>query len=34
MVLTLKAKEGLEDDNEFEVGQSGLIGNHATAKAF
>ncbi len=34
MVLTLKAKEGLEDDNEFEVGQSGLIGNHASAKAF
>ena len=34
MVLTLKAKEGLEQDNEFEVGQSGLLGNHATAKAF
>ena len=34
MVLSLKAKEGLEDDNEFEVGQSGLLGNHATAKAF
>ena len=30
MVLTLKAKEGFEDDNDFEVGQSGLIGNHAT----
>lgn len=34
MVLTLKAKEGLEVDNDFEIGQSGLIGNHATAKAF
>src|SRR4051794_10795150 len=34
MVLTLKAKEGLEDANDYEVGQSGLIGNHATAKAF
>jgi pyruvate dehydrogenase (quinone) len=34
MVLTLKAKEGFEDDNEFEVGQSGLIGNHATKVAF
>ena len=34
MVLTLKAKEGLERDNDHEVGQSGLIGNHATAKAF
>ena len=34
MVLTLKAKEGLERDNDHEVGQSGLLGNHATAKAF
>ena len=34
MVLTLKAKEGFEDDNDFEIGQSGLIGNHATAVAF
>jgi pyruvate dehydrogenase (quinone) len=34
MVLTLKAKEGLEHDNPYEVGQSGLIGNHATAEAF
>ena len=33
MVLTLKAKEGLEDDNPFEVGQSGLIGNPAAAQA-
>ena len=33
MVLTLKAKEGLEHDNPFEVGQSGLIGNPAAAKA-
>ena len=34
MVLTLKAKEGFDDDNPYEVGQSGLIGNHATAVAF
>ena len=34
MVLSLKAKEGLERDNPYEVGQSGLLGNHATAKAF
>ncbi len=34
IVLTLKAKEGLERDNPYEVGQSGLLGNHATAKAF
>ena len=34
MVLTLKAKEGFDDDNPYEVGQSGLIGNHATAIAF
>jgi pyruvate dehydrogenase (quinone) len=34
MVLTLKAKEGLERDNGYEIGQSGLLGNHATAKAF
>jgi pyruvate dehydrogenase (quinone) len=34
MVLTLKAKEGFDDDNPYEVGQSGLIGNHATATAF
>ena len=33
MVLTLKAKEGLERDNPFQVGQSGLIGNPAAAKA-
>ena len=33
MVLTLKAKEGLEHDNPFQVGQSGLIGNPAAAKA-
>jgi len=33
MVLTLKAKEGLEHDNPFEVGQSGLIGNPAAAQA-
>ncbi|HET7430635.1 MAG TPA: thiamine pyrophosphate-dependent enzyme [Nocardioides sp.] len=34
MVLTLKAKEGFEDDNPYEVGQSGLIGNRATKVAF
>ncbi len=34
MVLSLKAKEGLEDDNPFEIGQSGLLGNPATATAF
>ena len=34
MVLSLKAKEGFETDNEFEIGQSGLIGNHATKVAF
>jgi pyruvate dehydrogenase (quinone) len=33
MVLTLKAKEGLEHDNDFQVGQSGLLGNPAAAKA-
>ena len=33
MVLTLKAKEGLEHDNRFQVGQSGLIGNPAAAQA-
>jgi len=34
MVVTLKAKEGFDEDNEFEIGQSGLIGNPATAEAF
>lgn len=34
MVLTLKAKDGLEHDNEFQIGQSGLIGNPASKKAF
>ena len=33
MVLTLKAKEGLEHDNRFQVGQTGLIGNPAAAQA-
>ncbi len=33
MVLTLKAKEGLEHDNGFQVGQTGLLGNPAAAKA-
>ncbi|MGW3909961.1 thiamine pyrophosphate-dependent enzyme [Streptomyces sp. NPDC005070] len=34
MVLTLKAKEGFEEDNAFQVGQTGLIGNPAAAHAF
>ena len=34
MVITLKGKEGLEHDNPYEVGQSGLLGNHASADAF
>ncbi len=34
MVLTLKAKEGLEADNPYEIGQSGLIGNPSTELAF
>lgn len=33
MVLTIKAKAGLERDNNFEVGQAGLLGNPAAAKA-
>ena len=33
MVLTLKAKEGLERDNPYQVGQSGLLGNPAAAQA-
>jgi pyruvate dehydrogenase (quinone) len=34
MVLTLKAKEGFDDHNDFEIGQSGLIGNQSTKVAF
>ena len=34
MVLTLKAKENLEHDNPYAVGQSGLIGNPAAQYAF
>ncbi len=34
MVLTLKAKPVLEKENPFQVGQSGLIGNPASTKAF
>jgi pyruvate dehydrogenase (quinone) len=34
MVLTLKAKAGLEADNPYAVGQSGLIGNPAAHHAF
>ena len=33
MVLTLKGKPGFEHENPFQVGQSGLIGNPAAAKA-
>jgi pyruvate dehydrogenase (quinone) len=33
IVLTLKAKEGLERDNPFELGQTGMIGNPAARKA-
>ncbi|HET7396904.1 MAG TPA: thiamine pyrophosphate-dependent enzyme [Intrasporangium sp.] len=33
MVLTLKGKEGLERDNPFQLGQTGLIGNPAAAQA-
>ncbi|CAM5621032.1 pyruvate dehydrogenase [Streptomyces narbonensis] len=33
MVLTLKGKEGFEDGNPYEVGQTGLIGNPAAAHA-
>jgi pyruvate dehydrogenase (quinone) len=33
MVLTLKAKDGLERDNPYEVGQTGMIGNPAAHKA-
>jgi pyruvate dehydrogenase (quinone) len=33
MVLTLKAKEGFEGDNPFQVGRTGLIGNPAAAGA-
>ncbi|MFI2608514.1 thiamine pyrophosphate-dependent enzyme [Kitasatospora sp. NPDC018619] len=33
MVLTLKAKEGFEDGNLYQVGQTGLIGNPAAARA-
>ncbi|MCW2843942.1 MAG: poxB [Nocardioides sp.] len=34
MVVTLKGKEGFDDDNPYEVGQSGLLGNRASAVAF
>ena len=33
MVLTLKGKEFLEDENPWQLGQSGLIGNPAAIKA-
>ena len=34
MVVTLKGKQGFDDDNPYEIGQSGLLGNPATAEAF
>ena len=34
MVLSLRAKERLEKDNPYQVGQSGLIGNPASTVAF
>src|SRR5699024_5767968 len=33
MVVTLKGKEGLERDNPYQVGQTGLLGNPAAAAA-
>ncbi len=33
MVLTLKAKDGLERDNPYQLGQTGMIGNPAARKA-
>jgi pyruvate dehydrogenase (quinone) len=33
MVLTLKAKDGLERDNPYELGQTGMIGNPPARKA-
>lgn len=34
MVVTLKAKQGFDDDNPYDVGQSGLLGNRASQVAF
>ena len=34
MVVTLKGKDAFDGDNPYEVGQSGLLGNHASAVAF
>ncbi|MGH3413064.1 MAG: thiamine pyrophosphate-dependent enzyme [Marmoricola sp.] len=34
MVLTLKAKDGFDEAGDYEVGQSGLIGNPAAQAAF
>ena len=34
MVVTIKGKDAFDDDNPFNVGQSGLIGNPAAAEAF
>lgn len=34
MVLTIKAKDGFDHDNPYQVGQSGLIGNPAAQHAF
>ena len=34
MVVTLKGKDAFDDDNPYDVGQSGLLGNRASAVAF
>jgi pyruvate dehydrogenase (quinone) len=34
MVVTLKGKTGFDGDNPYQVGQSGLLGNHASKVAF
>lgn len=34
MVVTIKAKEGFDHDNPYQVGQSGLIGNRGAQAAF
>ena len=34
MVVTLKGKPGFDGENPYEVGQSGLLGGHASAVAF
>lgn len=34
MAVTIKAKEGFDHDNPYQVGQSGLIGNPGAPSAF